>query len=147
MIQKLAGLRGLGCYDPTPPLPEHSGLTGSWYDPSSSGQGMVLHTVTDRQMVIAFYGFKPTGERLWLLGNVNEDLDTGVALSVDMFLAEGGNFGDFDASDITESPWGTLLLQFEDCRSGMATLEGLDGNQTLDLVKLAGLQGSELGCP
>ena len=55
-------------------------------------------------------------------------------------------FGGFQPGDITEEHWGTLQIDFTSCNRAEATLSGVDGEQTLHLVKLAGLQGSESGC-
>ena len=41
---------------------------------------------------------------------------------------------------------GTLTINFADCDKVTATLDGVDGQQTMNMVKLAGLQGSRLNC-
>ncbi len=144
---RLAGLKGMECfYFQTPPKPEASGFTGSWYDPTTSGQGLVLHPMTDGQMIVSFYGYKNNSERLWLIGNYNGQITRGEPLVLDMIFASGGKFGDFTPEDITESLWGSLTINFTDCNSATATLIGVDGQQTMNMVKLAGLQGSELNC-
>ena len=47
---------------------------------------------------------------------------------------------------IPETPWGTLTINFADCDNAMAMLDGVDGQQTMNMVKLAGLQDSRLNC-
>jgi hypothetical protein len=121
-------------------------VTGSWYDPATSGQGFLLHPVNDGQLAVSFYGYKNSSERLWLIGNFIGPVKTGEPLVVDMVFASGGNFGNFTRDDITESDWGTLTINFADCGHATATLDGIDGQQTMNMVKLAGLQGSELNC-
>lgn len=144
---RLAGLEGMECfYFQTPPEPESSGLTGSWYDPATSGQGFVLHPMSDGQMIVSFYGYKDNSERLWLIGNYIGQITKGESLVIDMITASGGSFGGFTSEDITESPWGTLTINFADCGNATATLDGVDGQQTMNMVKLAGLQGSGLNC-
>jgi len=97
-------------------------------------------------LILSFYGYKNSSERLWLIGNYIGPVKTGEPLVVDMAFASGGNFGNFTRDDITESDWGTLTINFADCGHATATLDGIDGQQTMNMVKLAGLQGSELNC-
>jgi hypothetical protein len=143
---RLAGLEGINCYYATPPKPEAAGITGSWYDPATSGQGLVLHPMNDQQMIVSFYGYKNDSERLWLIGAYNGAIVKGESLVINMITASGGRFGGFTPGDITESPWGTLTINFADCDNATATLDGVDGQQTMNMVKLAGLQGSGLDC-
>lgn len=143
---RLAGLEGISCYYITPPAPESAGLTGSWYDPATSGQGLVLHPMNDQQMIVSFYGYTNDSERLWLIGAFNGEIIKGEPLVIDVITASGGNFGDFIPEDITETRWGTLTINFGDCSNATATLDGVDGHQTMNMVKLAGLQGSGLDC-
>ncbi|MGA9575685.1 MAG: thrombospondin type 3 repeat-containing protein, partial [Lysobacterales bacterium] len=144
---RLTRLEGLDCFIyQTPPKAEVAGITGSWYDPATSGQGFVLHPVNDGQLAVSFYGYKNSSERLWLIGNYIGPVRKGEPLVVDMAFASGGSFGNFTRDDITESDWGTLTINFADCDHATATLDGIDGQQTMNMVKLAGLQGSELNC-
>jgi len=143
---RLAGVEGLECNAKTPPKPKAAGITGSWYDPDTSGQGFVLHPINDGQMVVSFYGYRDDAERLWLIGLHDGQVAMNEPMLLDMTFATGGNFGDFDKEDITRTTWGTLLIEFDDCNNATATLEGIDGKQTLSMTKLAGLQGSGLDC-
>jgi hypothetical protein len=121
-------------------------VTGSWYDPATSGQGFLLHPVDDQRTVLTFYGFDNDGKPLWLTGVAENTLETGTKQDVTMYVTSGGNFGSFTRDDITESDWGTLTINFADCGHATATLDGIDGQQTMNMAKLAGLQGSELNC-
>lgn len=143
---RLTGINGLECNLETPPAFKAAGITGSWYDPVTSGQGFVLHPINDQQLILSFYGYKNNSERLWLIGNYIGPVEMGEPLVVDMVFASGGNFGHFTRDDITESNWGTLTINFADCEHATATLDGIDGQQTMTMVKLAGLQGSERNC-
>jgi hypothetical protein len=145
-LVRLAGLEGMECDKVIPPKPEIASITGSWFDPATSGQGFVLHPINDEQMVVSFYGYKDGSERLWLIGLYNGPVAMGESMLLDMTFASGGDFGAFDAKDITESTWGTLTIKFDDCNTATATLDGVDGVQTLNMVKLAGLQGSDPAC-
>ena len=143
---RLAAVEGLECYKNTPPKPESAGITGSWYDPETAGQGFVLHAINDGAMVVSFYGYKDNSEHLWLTGSYSDTITMGETLSLNLEVASGGKFGGFVPEDITRAHWGELIINFEDCNNATATLLGIDGQQSMDLVKLAGLQGSELNC-
>jgi hypothetical protein len=144
---RLAGLAGLECYAKSPPLADSAGITGTWFDPATSGQGFVLHSLDDERIVISFYGYGNDSRRLWLLGVFEGQVMLETPLVLDMTLATGGRFGNFEADDITRTTWGTLSIEFDDCSNAMATLSGMNGEQQMRLQKLARLQGSELKCP
>jgi hypothetical protein len=102
--------------------------------------------MNDEQMAVSFYGYKNNSERLWLIGVYTGQVEFGQSLVMDMAFATGGSFGGFSPEEITETKWGTLTINFNDCRNATATLDGIDGQQTMSMLKLAGLQGSELEC-
>lgn len=146
-LQRLAGLQGLGCAAYTAPTPELAGITGTWFEPATSGQGLVLHAIDDGHILLSFYGYRDGGERLWLIGVFEGAPEFGKDLVASMITATGGRFGGFTPDEVTENDWGTLTIRFTDCGTASATLDGLDGRQSLELVKLAGLQGSGVHCP
>lgn len=143
---RLAGLAGLECKAPTPPIPQLSGVTGTWFDPATSGQGFVLHAIDETRILVSFYGYRGDSARLWLLGVYDGLPEFDEPLVTEMTLAEGGVFGDFEPADISRTAWGTLTVDFHDCGRATAVLDGIDGQQTMNLVKLAGLDGSERAC-
>ena len=120
-------------------------VTGSWYDPLTSGQGFAVHKISDDRGALYFYGYNDEGEHLWLIGVWEEELVFGEQVIIELDQASGGTFDLVDPADIKIEPWGTLRLRFDDCESGWAKLEGLDGSQELDLALLAGSLG--LDCP
>lgn len=145
-LVRLARLEGLECDRKFPPKPRNAGITGSWFDPATSGQGLILHSMSDEQMVVSFYGYNNDRERIWLIGHYTGQIPWGEPLEMNLIVASGGNFGTFVPEDITKTQWGTLTINFADCNTAIAVLDGLDGQQTMNMVKLAGLQGSELNC-
>ena len=146
-LERLAGLAGLECQARMPPAPHTAGVTGTWYDPATSGQGLVLHAIDESRILVSFYGYQDDSTRLWLLGVYEGEPAFARPLLLELTLAEGGDFGAFSPGDIVRSTWGTLSIVFHDCATATASLDGIDGRQTLALVKLAGLRGSGLHCP
>ena len=121
-------------------------LTGSWHDPSTSGQGLLLHSMSDEQVVVSFYGYNNDSERMWLIGLYTGQVAWDKPLEFVMTTASGGRFGGFTPEDITENSWGTLTINFADCQNAIASLNGTDGQQMMNMGKLAGLQGSDFDC-
>ena len=143
----LTGVEGIDCfYTENPPKPKTAGITGSWYDPSTSGQGLLLHSMSDEQMVVSFYGYNNNSERMWLIGLYTGQVAWDKPLELMMTTASGGRFGGFTPENIAENLWGTLTINFADCQNAIATLNGTDGQQIMNMVKLAGLQGSDFDC-
>jgi hypothetical protein len=120
---------------------EPRGLTGSWYDPAMNGQGFSLHFVSRDQFVVYFFGYTDNGERLWMIGVHDDGLRLGEDVSIDLLEGSGGRFNGFDADVVSTLPWGSLDIRFLDCLSARATLNGLDGYQEMNLVRLAGVEG------
>lgn len=96
-----------------------TGITGSWYDPSESGQGFNIEILADNQMTVYFYTFDAQGNNIWLVGYG----DAYATLPpITMYETRGGFFSPkFDAANISRTIWGTLTLDFTDCNTGTAT--------------------------
>ena len=121
-------------------------LSGSWYDPSHSGEGYVLEVMANQQALVYWFSFDSEGNRRWFFGTGNI---VGNRLEFDEMLTTlGGQFGDsFDPEAVQLKPWGSLELELT-CDQGEArfkpTEEGFpDG--TLDLSRLTILSGLECG--
>ncbi len=120
-------------------------ITGSWYENETSGQGFSIHKIANDHGVVYFYGYNDDGENLWLIGVWEIELVYGQEFVIELDQASGGTFDLVDPAQIIREHWGTLTLRLDDCKSGWAKLEGLDGFQELELTLLAGSLGLE--CP
>lgn len=141
MSRKLAGLDGLLCGQTDQAEAFSAGLSGSWYDPTTSGQGFALHLTDNDQMVIYHYGFADSGDPQWLIGVYNGRVRQDKWMKVQMLKPEGGNFGDFEAGDVTNTVWGDLFIRFDDCINGTAWMSNGVETQQMDLILLAGIAG------
>jgi hypothetical protein len=142
-LQRISRVMGVDCGPPIlAPEVEQSRLSGSWYDPTHSGEGYVLEVLIDRRVLVYWFSFDPQGNRRWFFG-VGE-IQGDKLVFEEMFTTSGGIFGDdFDPEQVEVDPWGSLELELE-CESGTArfvpTEDGfLPG--TLDLTRLTILQG------
>lgn len=118
-------------------------LTASWFDPSTSGQGLAIHKIDDETGIVYFYGFDAAGDPLWLIGVWSGPVELAQPLEIQMIQVSGGTFSEIDPENIVEEPWGVLRLIMEDCPTGTAELDGLDGKQTLAIEQLAPSLGLE----
>lgn len=117
------------------------GLSGAWIDPTLNGQGFTLQFLDQHRFAVFFFGFTDTGVRQWMIGYHDGTGILGKTLDIPLFEASGGRFTHPSPVSITESPWGELELHFTDCLSASATLSGLDGTQSMNLVPLTPMEG------
>ena len=126
------------------PIGEPTALTGSWFDPRSSGQGLELQWLAGDVLLAVFYGHRDDGSNLFLLGTRAGRPRYGETLTIPLVATRGGRYNNLDPAAIRREPWGTLTLRFSGCNRADATLAGADGNQSLALERLSGLPGR--GC-
>jgi hypothetical protein len=142
-VTRITRVMGLECGRPMgpPEIPEGQ-LSGSWYDPTHSGEGYVLEVLIDRQVLVYWFSFDPQGNRRWFFGTGEIQGDTMVFS--DMFTTMGGIFGDdFDPASVEVNPWGSLELELL-CDTGAARFtpseEGFPAGM-LDLDRITYLEG------
>ncbi len=146
-VSRLTKLMGLDCGLPRmSPITQEALLSGSWFDPSHDGEGLVLEMLTNGQALVFWFSYGPDGARRWYFG-VGDEVD-GALIFSEMLTTSGGIFGDaFDPQAVEEIPWGSLQLELE-CRSGRMTWNSTEtgfGSGQLQLVHLTQHDGLE--CP
>jgi hypothetical protein len=142
-LYRLAAIMGVDCGQPMlPPEIEQGRLSGSWYDPTHSGEGYVLEVLTDQRVLVYWFSFDPQGNRRWFYG-VGE-IQGGTLVFGEMFTTSGGIFGDdFDPALVQNTPWGSLELELT-CDAGEARFTPIEAGfpaGTLDLDRLTFLDG------
>lgn len=126
------------------PVANPVGLSGTWFDPATSGQGFDFLWLDGNRLLVNFFGHRDDGSNLGLFGLHQGVLRYTQAIEIPLIVATNGRFSQLDPAAIRREPWGTLTLQFDSCDRGIATLRGRDGNQFLALQKLAAPPGK--GC-
>ena len=143
-LTRLSRVMGIPCNEFIgAPVLEIATRSGSWYDPTHSGEGYVLEILVDRRALVYWFSFDAEGQRRWFFGT-GEIVDGNTLVFDDMLTTSGGVFGaDFDPAGVEVGPWGTLQLQLA-CETGAAefepTEEGFSAG-TLDLDRLTALAG------
>ncbi|MBS0571108.1 MAG: hypothetical protein JSS28_10900 [Proteobacteria bacterium] len=129
----------LGAYNPaqyaqaSQALPISGYMTGAWYDPAHSGEGIQVEVgeqgtpgaANDRYLVIAWYTYDPLGFPYWLYGAGNFTSGDRAA-TVSMVYSTGGGFAGSFASAITPA-WGTINVQFPDCNTMQFNYQSTSG--------------------
>lgn len=124
--------------------------SGLWYDKSLTGTGFNFAD-TAGGMIVYYYGYTKAGDNLWLasssFGPKAGSAVVGEKYEITLNEPTAGNGGRFDTKPQGEasgtSKWGTMTLNFSSCTEATAILEGIDGKQTFNLVKLAGNAGAD----
>ncbi len=143
-LSRLSRLMGLSCgrHNPLPPERPEGQLSGSWYDPSHSGEGYVLEVLFDARVLVYWFSFDAEGNRRWFFGT-GEIMD-GKLIFDQVFTTLGGTFGsEFDPETVEVIPWGSLELELK-CIEGTARFESEEEGfpaGTLDLTRLTILDG------
>ncbi|HEY7872700.1 MAG TPA: hypothetical protein VIC31_08285 [Rudaea sp.] len=106
------------------PLPISGYMTGNWYDPNHSGEGIQVEvgelqasgSTFPRYITIAWYTFDSTGVPYWLFGTGFFNAGDKTA-TVDLGYSYGGGFAGNFGPSATQKLWGTFNVQFADCNT------------------------------
>lgn len=124
-------------------------VSGTWYDPARSGEGVVLQMLPDGSVVAVWFTYPPEGEpgeQAWLLG-VSADIDGSHLILDSVVQPQGARFGAaFDPGQVVQQPWGRFEIAFDDCNHFTLRYEGPEayGSGERQLQRLTELD--ELQC-
>ncbi len=110
------------------PVDLGAGVTGLWFDPARDGEGWHVQAIDDDRAFFTFYSFAPdrAGEADWLVGLGIRGPDNAFVLE-ELITASGGFLGaDADDAPINREFWGSGVIKFANCDSGIAELSGPD---------------------
>jgi hypothetical protein len=117
-LSRLTRLLGLDCGEAPQAADPAGGLSGSWYDPSHSGEGYVLEVLDDGRALVYWFSFDGDGARRWFFGTAAAT--DGVMRFEDLLTTRGGIFGPgFDPDTVQVERWGSLELGLS-CSGGTA---------------------------
>lgn len=144
-----AGMSGKIIVQPndTPAFSIGTGVSGNWFNPAQSGHGFQLEKVNDTTVTAFWFTFDNAGNQVWILG-----VGTIANNRIDMqaVKSRGGRFPpNFDPTQITNPPWGTLSFTFTSCNAGQVQWTSTDpafsASGTLALERVTTVQGTT--CP
>lgn len=102
------------------PLMMSGYMSGNWFDPEHSGEGAQVEvgetSSNARYMVFAWYTFDSNGMPFWLFGAGPFNAGDRSANIMMAYVTGGGFAGNFGPNAMS-SPWGTVTVQYPDCRT------------------------------
>ncbi|MEQ1517119.1 MAG: hypothetical protein ABL931_11595, partial [Usitatibacteraceae bacterium] len=139
----IAQIATTGSYWPGP------AVSGSWFDPARDGEGIVLQYLANGKALLTWFTYPPAGEpgeQAWLITDLGQVQGSKIIFPT-VYRPQGGLFGDgFDPTRITNTPWGTLELEFQNCNSLTMRFAGPPafGNGERTMTRLTALD--QLNC-
>ena len=134
-------------YNPVPSGTIVPAFTGSWFDPSQNGHGLLVEVLPNMQFLAAWFAFNLAGtQQAWFVGVGTYTGNTATIANV--IQPSGGRWiPNFDAGDVVKHPWGTLKFTFADCNHGKVEFASSAGYGTgsMNLTRLT--QPAGLSCP
>ncbi|HEY2394600.1 MAG TPA: hypothetical protein VGH81_01295 [Rudaea sp.] len=118
-------------------------FTGSWYDPTQAGQGLMLEVLPDNRLFALWFAFDPAGKQSWF-GGVGTY--SGNTASITAALPSGGRWlPNFDPSKVVSSTWGTLTFTFTDHDHGRVDFNSTVGYGTggMNLQRLTNIASQD----
>jgi hypothetical protein len=103
-----------------PPFEVNPSMSASWYNPAESGHGIMIHLLDANTAWMCWFTFDLDGNPAWIcaLGVIDGDTIT----FEEAFTVDGGAFPpNFDPEQIMEVPWGSIVVTFTGCNSGVMT--------------------------
>ncbi len=90
-------------------------ITGSWYDPTRSGEGYVIEILEKGTAILLWYTYDLQGNHMWLIDSSGVITENGNDITLDfnnVLVTNGGVFGeDFNPDEVNKVPWGELHFQ------------------------------------
>lgn len=124
-------------------------LSGAWFDPQRSGEGIILQMLPDGRALAIWFTYPAAGEageQAWLIaegGRIEGD-----RLRFEQVLRpQGGRFGEaFDPASVDYTAWGSLELRFTGCNGVELQWSGPPafGSGSRALTRLSAID--ETGC-
>lgn len=119
----------------------HGSMSGSWFDPSRSGEGLALDFGENPSGPIAtvYWFTHRDGVPYWLIGTTEYDPGQ-TTITFELLEVSGTGFGGmFDPDEIGLESAGALSLEFDSCDTGVAAWEMDDGETgSFDLIRITG---------
>ncbi len=142
----------LNVTDPVPFDANQFALTGSWYNPATSGQGLELAVypdgIADGQSFLfgGWFTYDDAGNPQWVTLQGNLADSHGSSYDLGIYLNRGGNF-DAPPATMPEAD-GTATLTFYDCTHATLAFNYLDGRTgTIPYVRLTSPSGCTTAVP
>ena len=106
-LVRLSTLAGLDCEEP---FSAPSAMSGSWFDQTHDGEGLVIEILNNGNALVYWFSYDGNGRQAWFFG-VGEPGGGIISIST-LYITSGGHFGpDFDPEQVQLTPWGSLVAE------------------------------------
>ena len=100
------------------------GASGQWWNPTRDGEGIyfeIIATSSGNLVSVAWFTYDEDGNQMWLSGTI-EISENDRSVNVPVIVTDGPVFGTgYDPADLNAELWGTLILTFNTCDTGVVT--------------------------
>ncbi len=130
------------CDDRSPPDGATT-LSGSYFDPDRSGEGIFVEILPDSSVVLIWYTYDGAGNQFWTFGTGT--LENGRVEIDALYPAQKAAFGSgFDPGDVSLESWGTLVVEFHDCNNLKLSYDAIApfGTGELEYTRLTRISGT-----
>jgi hypothetical protein len=126
-------------------LQAETGLSGTWYDTTRSGEGLMLTVQNSLMTSLHFFTYTPTGEQAWFVAQLQLKRETGRRTAGGtLYTTKGARFGTaFNSGDVRVESFGTVELTFTSCQNLTVTLSTPWGAQNLTYGRLTAPLGTD----
>lgn len=128
-----------------------NGMSGSWFDAANPGYGAHIEILAPataggpNRVALAWYAYNNSGQQRWIVGDGTVGTDGRTVTITNAISTSGGRFPpNFQSSQVTSRPFGTMTLTFTGCNTGSVTFASTDpefGSATANLNRLTSIQG------
>ena len=123
-----------------------NGITGSWYDAANPGFGAHIEILSPatpggpNRLAFAWYVYNNAGQQRWIVGDGTIAANGTSATITNAVFTNGGRFPpNFQSSQVTSRPFGTITLNFTGCNAGSMQFTSTDpefGSGSVNLTRL-----------
>lgn len=127
----------------TPTFAINYGISGTWYNPATSGQGFFVEVVPSLNLLVfSWFTWSNTtpGVHDWLTG---VGPISGDQAAIDLQRSNGGRFN--DPTTVTTGSVGSATVKFTDCNTGTVTFQRSD-NATSGTIPIQRLTVTPAAC-
>jgi len=124
-------------------------ISGSWFDPNTDGEGWEIQVLSETSALVYWYTYDANGNQAWNLGvgEISQDLQQRLTLTVDTVSPIGTHFGDnFVEAEIQNVAFGNLQFTFQDCADAIGSLNftsASDQSLTRNLQRITSIVSCE----
>lgn len=115
------------------------GISGSWFDSATDGEGWVIEVINANQAVIYWFTYDQNGNQAWN-GGVADIVGNTLVLN-NSVNANGTAFGTgFNSDDVQRNFFGILSFEFTSCSSGRLSFQTVLGTGTREIQRITSIQ-------